>query len=303
MPLDPAADLALKKKLEGPLVSRLRGWVAQLALDLRTQLSGGPSPNLVGMGEPILRSILRDHYATVGGEFDHDLTDAMPVDVPVTATEREAIALDLARVFDEAADEQSALIMATAQGRAEQAVLKAEALIVDSETLTLRDRPMLAANIFKTRQLGGVTSIACTETEWAAERSKGGEAFIVAGGLRDEPKFRGKKIKVWRNQGDSKVRGVDPGDFFNHFDADGQEAEGDGFFIVSGQRLRWPGDMTLGASVGNVANCRCSAIYDVEIVAELRRLFVVDIILDRNPIIPIEPTGDAVLFPLIGDPL
>ena len=75
-------------------------------------------------------------------------------------------------------------------------------------------------------------------------------------------------VKIWRSQGDSRVRtGV-----FNHLSADGQRVPVSEPFTVSGESLMWPGDTSYGASVGNVINCRCSAIYEAESIEELRRI-------------------------------
>jgi hypothetical protein len=61
-------------------------------------------------------------------------------------------------------------------------------------------------------------------------------------------------VKVWGTMGDDKVRPA-------HEDADGQEQPLDQPFIVDGEMLMYPGDTDLGASAGNVCNCRCSSVY------------------------------------------
>jgi len=63
--------------------------------------------------------------------------------------------------------------------------------------------------------------------------------------------------KEWETMGDSKVR-IKP---FNHQAANGQQVGITEPFIVSGQLLKYPGDMSLGASIGNVVNCRCLSVY------------------------------------------
>ena len=47
-----------------------------------------------------------------------------------------------------------------------------------------------------------------------------------------------------------------------HLGADGQKVLLDESFIVDGESMQFPGDFTLGASAGNVINCRCSQIYE-----------------------------------------
>jgi hypothetical protein len=48
-----------------------------------------------------------------------------------------------------------------------------------------------------------------------------------------------------------------------HAAADGQEQLAINPFLVGGEQLNRPGDTSLGASAGNVINCRCSADYFV----------------------------------------
>ena len=71
---------------------------------------------------------------------------------------------------------------------------------------------------------------------------------------------------IWVTMGDKKVRRGR----FSHVEADSQRRQ-NGVFTVGGELLRFPGDTSLGASIGNVANCRCAAIptIDDKPVAEL----------------------------------
>jgi hypothetical protein len=57
--------------------------------------------------------------------------------------------------------------------------------------------------------------------------------------------------KTWLSMGDEFVRD-------DHADADGQTVDDDEAFDVGGEQLQWPGDISLGASAGNVINCRCA---------------------------------------------
>jgi len=62
--------------------------------------------------------------------------------------------------------------------------------------------------------------------------------------------------KTWNTLGDPFVRDI-------HADADGQTVEINQDFTVGGEFLGWPGDISKGASAGNVINCRCFLTYDV----------------------------------------
>ena len=63
-----------------------------------------------------------------------------------------------------------------------------------------------------------------------------------------------KEREIWETVGDSHVRDA-------HVEADGQEKE-NGFFLVGGEQLRYPGDSA--GSPGNTINCRCSAILVID---------------------------------------
>lgn len=62
--------------------------------------------------------------------------------------------------------------------------------------------------------------------------------------------------KTWNTLGDGFVRD-------KHADADGQTVDGEADFIVGGERLGWPGDISKGASANNVINCRCFLTWEV----------------------------------------
>lgn len=61
-------------------------------------------------------------------------------------------------------------------------------------------------------------------------------------------------INVWSTMLDERVREW-------HQEAEGQERRVDQPFDVGGEQLRFPGDMSLGASLRNVINCRCAAVF------------------------------------------
>jgi len=64
--------------------------------------------------------------------------------------------------------------------------------------------------------------------------------------------------KEWVSRIDNRTRGAKRGARFDHLRPDGQVVNNDAPFIVSGERLRWPGDQS--GSAGNVIQCRCSGI-------------------------------------------
>lgn len=105
-----------------------------------------------------------------------------------------------------------------------------------------------------------VPLIAMDNTQNAAENAKQAEygALVendaVAGGVNfGAAGAAGTALKTWIAILDGKTRPA-------HAAADGQTVPYNQPYIVGGERLRFPRDVSLGASLGNVANCRCSSV-------------------------------------------
>lgn len=69
--------------------------------------------------------------------------------------------------------------------------------------------------------------------------------------------------KTWETAHDSRVR-------LSHIEMQGQSVKGvDGVFIsLTGSRLKYPGDTSMGAGPEDVINCRCIAKYKVDFLAQ-----------------------------------
>lgn len=70
----------------------------------------------------------------------------------------------------------------------------------------------------------------------------------------DAARSRGFSRKRWKTFGDNKVR-------HTHREASGQTVPIDQPFIVGGYQMMFPCDGSLGASVSEIANCRCTVQY------------------------------------------
>lgn len=66
---------------------------------------------------------------------------------------------------------------------------------------------------------------------------------------------RGVREKTWLSVGDGKVRP-------SHQAAHGQKREEDEPFELAGGRMQYPGDGSLGASLGEIINCRCETFWE-----------------------------------------
>ena len=101
----------------------------------------------------------------------------------------------------------------------------------------------VGSRILRRLQRPRAENITVTETQSAAEGSK-----------KITSKVEEKNRKEWITVSDSKVRPA-------HISAHGQVRFMDNPFDIGGDKLGYPGDTSLGARVGNVAYCRCAAIY------------------------------------------
>lgn len=71
---------------------------------------------------------------------------------------------------------------------------------------------------------------------------------------REDAIKAGKKKHKWKSHADEKTRPW-------HLSADGQVKKIDEPFFVGGEYLMFPMDTSMGASVGNILNCRCIETY------------------------------------------
>lgn len=103
---------------------------------------------------------------------------------------------------------------------------------------------------------GRLPLIAMTETQNPAEQAKQSEITSLAkfgavvAGIN---MATAKKFKKWQAILDRATREA-------HALADEQTVPFDQPFIVMGQQLMYPGDMSLGATLDNIINCRCSLV-------------------------------------------
>lgn len=122
---------------------------------------------------------------------------------------------------------------------------------------------VVASRILGRKLQGRTSSIIVTETQTPAESAKATEAQVLSGfppSITTPTRRVTGVLKEWVSVGDSVVRvGT-----FDHLAADGQRRDMNEPFVVSGQQLNHPGDSSLGASAGNIINCRCSSVYDEE---------------------------------------
>lgn len=263
-------DLRNKLELEGQLRRQLqdfnrnamREFVRKLGIDgtiLNFSIFDGDLAELLGL-----------HYQKVGSVFSESVSNDLPEDVAITDQENDEIASALAVFFLTRAQEQAKAINQTTQMNASEA---------HGEALDIARIEAQRGNAFSQQEIATTAGaflalklrrreegIVSTETQATAEASKGVTVSVLAGAgaaiLAGVTKPTGID-KEWVTVGDDLVRP-------DHVDADGQLREINQPFIVGGERLRWPGDTGLGASIGNIINCRCGSIHNTDQLISVR---------------------------------
>jgi len=263
-------DFTDKLRLESQLRPKLRDYNALVVTDfVNSYAATGDITDMVEFDADLSR-ILVNHYEIVGTEFDNRISQQLPSDVAITEDEEDLIAEALLVWILIEAPTHSRLINATTQDNMLDAVRGAlnDPLVRDLSGLEAqRTAAMVAGRQLERDLLGREPGILMTETQTPAETAKATEAEVLAG---QTPSISGGTVedsplkKEWVSRGDNLVRPA-------HLAADGQIVRINEPFQVGADALRWPGDRTLGASLGNIVNCRCEANYNTETIIEMRR--------------------------------
>lgn len=288
-----AIDLAEKLRLERRMIIELRELFREVTEDLRIslQLTGSP-PNAQDYFDDFLGILIR-HSRRVSSAFidrvlaflDEALADIDEATVTPEEVEEDSILallliarasgttvaalLDKLRVdvrtgVKEFNAEQSridtATITRTNQRHMDEATAGAIAeLEADPAAVVTRVTvAALAAKKFLNRAFNRANTIAATFTQKIAENTKDIERdrfFDLRNGFGAVAQGipQAEEIVIWQTREDELVRVGD----FNHVAANQQVRQG-GFFTVSGEQLRIPGDPR--GSMGNIAGCRCGAV-------------------------------------------
>lgn len=261
-------DLSEKIRLELQLASEIRSIHRQIVRQTIKEYSATGRPFDAKNLSDELTSTLKDHYDHVGMSFDNQITDILPSDIEATEEERAAITAALTTFFALRALEQSEIITATNQKDIDDSIDQSIMMSQEAEEPQTRiDLAFVAGAILSRKLNGRVSGIATLETQSVAEAAKATEAQIltfqppsVTGGTPREAPV----TKEWVTVGDERVRTA-------HIGADSQVQTLNQPFVVGGQLLRWPGDTSLGATPGNVINCRCSSVVNAQNVFAIRR--------------------------------
>jgi hypothetical protein len=265
----PFAIRQLAKKLrQASVIPRLNKFFREIASTIRPVWnSTGRVPD-VSVFQDELMKLLADHYDRVAKAFHKDALDefkkSLPADMELKQDAEEAVD-ESADKIDEMlllliaarASTHAGIILNTVQGELDTSV---EATVKkagkEGVILSSREHGRRIEQDFEGRIQGKSNLIAMTETQGMAEDTKLTEAetLLLAGVVIGGVAVAIAMQKVWDAILDDKTRD-------HHAMASGQVRSMGVPFIVGGEMLKVPGDTSLGASAGNVINCRCSARY------------------------------------------
>lgn len=281
-----AIDFNAKLRLERKLLGQLARFHDQQARGYMRALARGKIYDF-DADEPRLREILERHM-NLTGEVFVDRINAMVIgelkgltpsaamtfseiaDQMVETKARKRVPVVTSGYYSAQSSSTARAVTETSKKQANQALVAARARRPDAADIGVEETEIASTTgaVFRRMLRGRETGIARLNTQGAAESAKLTQIQLLRG---EEPSFSGggptTGTKEWANLGDSKVR-IPPGRRFNHLTAE-QEVPINQPFIVNGEQLRFPGDQSLGASLGNVCSCRCSATYDIAQTARI----------------------------------
>lgn len=269
-----------KKRLEKKLQPKMAKFLRQLNADTEVIWKAtGQLPDF-SFYETDLTAILRDHYRLVSKSFSSAIRDDLKKsnpngweikqdffeDLDVVTTEEEEsrveelILVTLLLYIANHSLEQAKHILNTVNSDYDKIINK---VIGDAAAqginITRAEVADDITDIFNDRIKSKADVISLTETQNMAERSKLIEASILLGSALA---IGGELIssvlfKVWNTILDGKER-------LHHHIANGQIVRIDQPFIVNGEQLMHPSDTELGASPGNIINCRCTSTFTTQ---------------------------------------
>lgn len=259
---DAKKDLNIKLRLESRLLKPLRAFDNRIVQEFVKNLSRtGVIFDATELNDD-LAGILAEHYFLTESAFSSRIRDAAPADIDFPDDIDDQIAAALASFFAARSSNQANRINQTTNDDMRVALDKAAQESINAQQegriMTQDGVAMIAAATLGSRLRAREPAIVTFETQAAAESVKLTEAQILLGESPTVVAGSARKSNVkkqWVTVSDSLVRQA-------HRDADFTKADINDPFTVGGQQLMYPGDTSLGATLDNVINCRCSSVVD-----------------------------------------
>lgn len=243
-----ARQLAKKIKLENQFKPELMRFFGQLSRDINVVWAATQNLPSMHSFQPELTALLRKQYRRTASAFKKELRNESKNFTPEETKQDEIsnqVDSELSAYILAHSITQSNIILNTTQKELQTIV--AREVVAGAVQEVPPTNIEMGNNIkrgFVANSAGRVDTIAMTETQNMAEITK----FIETGAIAATFTGTQQAVKTWNTTLDERTRA-------SHVAADRQQVPKDGVFIVQGQRLRFPGDTSLGASMSNIINC------------------------------------------------
>lgn len=272
-------EIELKKALEALLTADLIMFYQQLADDFNTVYSAtGEILNLNESYIDELKALLKKNYRRVGNHFGRStrqsIEDIVDLDVyeiipEVAKSLDNRIGMVLGAFFLLRSDDIAPKIANTVRDemiqRTQTAILQAVEKAKEAGVAPVINNAEIAGTVGEQLKLWGenhAPTVSVTEVQAVAEESKYTEqAEIIKDTAEsddneyDITELQAGAEKLWITAGDEKVRE-------SHQAIDATLIPADSLFTTgAGSLMRYCGDMSLGAPLSDVINCRCETIF------------------------------------------
>lgn len=254
-------DFTKKIKMEGLFVASLIPYFTDIASASKELFNSTGSILDISSFDAQLESILKNNYESVFNNFQTPITDKLSTLVTLNENYEETLDKLNNSFFDNMPRSQMTYIKQTTQSNLYYAYALAMAnLTQDSDSsaapvATSQQRNQVSSDAsqnFNNLSTTHSSLIATTETQSSSETSK---QYAIKAGINTVTAIT-LTTKVWYTNLDGRERQ-------SHHDAAGQQQPFIYPFMVQGEKLNYPGDTSLGATVSNIARCRCSCQYKI----------------------------------------
>lgn len=264
-------EIDTKKALEVLMATDLVLFFSQLASDY--EIVYGSTGRILNLNESYLeelRSLLKKNYRKVSDVFDsttrNEIANLVDLDKyelneEVNDKLQKKIAMVIGAYLLGRADSMASKIGETIQN---ELITQTNNVLVENASRGIAvgnaEVASTVANNFAEWGINHSKIVATTEVQDVAESSKFTENDALTDlasedGDVDITTIQKGSEKVWLTAGDEKVRA-------SHSAIDGTIVKADDVFVTGmGGRMRFCGDMSLGADLSDVINCRCETIY------------------------------------------
>ena len=247
-------QLTLKLKLEKTFTAEVRRLFNRIKTDYRISISTS-RPLRSSRYQSAWEAVLQNHYLRVQKAFRGIVkTDEKQIEDDEVTAARLAWSLTNGQKISKA-------ITDTTQGNMDNSLTEARQAFSDEgiNDYSHRELAVVSAVMLGRKLKGRESGIVITETQKAAESTKLIEAYGAADidpmvAVTSDSNVASLSKKSWQDVGDKRVR---PG----HRASQVRSVPITEPFIVNGERLMYPGDNSMGASMSNTIGCRCSSLY------------------------------------------